>query len=480
MVNTRLSLVRVRAMDSRWLVLVALVFGAAVGFIVVVVLRLAERRGRHAANVVMPQLPDGVNQVLDVLESAGIVLDPSNNVLRASPGALAMGLVRQQVVAHPELVELAAAVRRSEAPIATEISLARGPFSDATIRVWVRGGRVGSGGGVGGGVLGRRFLLVVGEDRTEANRLDEVRRDFIANISHELKTPIASVSLLAEAIDSAANEPEQVKRFATRLGVEAERLALITKDVIELSRLQAHDALRPDTLVSVDQIVRAAADQNRIIAAARRVDIAVRASSGACIYGDRALMVVAVDNLISNAVAYSSEGGRVGVGVRVDGPVVEIAVTDQGIGIEPEDLDRVFERFYRVDQARSRHTGGSGLGLSIVKHTVQNHGGDVRVWSQPGRGSTFTIRLPLAEPGPTQPDLAVREAREPAEPASSTEPASPAGSAPPTGSAPPAGSAEFFSPAGPAEFTPPTKTARPATGSFADSTIKPAACAASS
>src|SRR6218665_3969627 len=469
MVNTRLSLVRVRAMDSRWLVLVALVFGAAVGVIVVVVLRLAERRGRHAANVVMPQLPDGVNQVLDVLESAGIVLDPSNNVLRASPGALAMGLVRQQVVAHPELVELAAAVRRSEAPIATEISFARGPFSDATIRVWVRGAR-----------LGTRFVLLLAEDRTEANRLDEVRRDFIANISHELKTPIASVSLLAEAIDSAANEPEQVKRFATRLGVEAERLPVITKDVIELSRLQAHEALRPDTLVSVDQIVRAAADQNRIIAADRRVDIAVRASSGACIYGDRALMVVAVDNLISNAVAYSSEGGRVGVGVRVDGPVVEIAVTDQGIGIEPEDLDRVFERFYRVDQARSRHTGGSGLGLSIVKHTVQNHGGDVRVWSQPGRGSTFTIRLPLAEPGPTQPDLAVREAREPAEPASSTEPASPAGSAPPTGSAPPAGSAEFFSPAGPAEFTPPTQTARPATGSFADSTIKPAACAASS
>src|SRR6218665_168654 len=469
MVNTRLSLVRVRAMDSRWLVLVALVFGAAVGVIVVVVLRLAERRGRHAANVVMPQLPDGVNQVLDVLESAGIVIAPSNNVLRASPGALAMGLVRQQVVAHPELVELAAAVRRSEAPIATEISLSPPPFSDATIRVWVRGAR-----------LGTRFVLLLAEDRTEANRLDEVRRDFIANISHELKTPIASVSLLAEAIDSAANEPEQVKRFATRLGVEAERLALITKDVIELSRLQAHDALRPDTLVSVDQIVRAAADQNRIIAADRRVDIAVRASSGACIYGDRALMVVAVDNLISNAVAYSSEGGRVGGGVRVDGPVVEIAVTDQGIGIEPEDLDRVFERFYRVDQARSRHTGGSGLGLSIVKHTVQNHGGDVRVWSQPGRGSTFTIRLPLAEPGPTQPDLAVREAREPAEPASSTEPASPAGSAPPTGSAPPAGSAEFFSPAGPAEFTPPTQTARPATGSFADSTIKPAACAASS
>jgi two-component system sensor histidine kinase SenX3 len=374
-------------MDSTWSVLAALTFGILLGAGFTIVLHMAERRGQSAARVVAPTIPDGVDQVLDVLESAGVVLDPSNNVLRASPGALAMGLVRNQMLVHSELIDLVASVRRTGEPVATELELARGPYSDATMRLAVRVAR-----------LGTRFVLLLADDRTEAHRLDEVRRDFIANISHELKTPIASVSLLAEALDHAADEPEQVRRFADRLSVESNRLAHITGEVIELSRLQARDALRRDELLDIDRIVAAAVDQNRVVAAAKGVEVAVRAKSGAEVYGDQALLVVAVHNLIANAIAYSSEGGRVGVGVLVDGDAVEISVADQGIGIAAEDLDRVFERFYRVDQARSRNTGGSGLGLSIVKHTVQNHGGDVRVWSRPGRGSTFTIRLPLAEP----------------------------------------------------------------------------------
>jgi two-component system sensor histidine kinase SenX3 len=374
-------------MDSTWSVLAALAFGVLIGAGFTVVLHIAERRGQSAARVVAPTIPDGVDQVLDVLESAGVVLDPSNNVLRASPGALAMGLVRNQMLAHPELLDLVASVRRTGEPVATELLLARGPFSDATMQVDVRVAR-----------LGTRFVLLLADDRTEARRLDEVRRDFIANISHELKTPIASVSLLAEALDQAADEPDRVRRFADRLSVESTRLAHITSEVIELSRLQARDALRRDELLDVDRIVAAAVDQNRVVAAAKGIEIRLRAKSKAKIYGDQALMVVAVHNLVANAIAYSSEGGRVGIGVTVDRDAVEIAVADQGIGIAPEDQDRVFERFYRVDQARSRNTGGSGLGLSIVKHAVQNHGGDVRVWSQPGRGSTFTIRLPLAEP----------------------------------------------------------------------------------
>ncbi|WP_430647697.1 sensor histidine kinase [Agromyces sp. GXS1127] len=373
-------------MDSTWSVLVALTFGILLGAGFTVVLHMAERRGQSAARVVAPTIPDGVDQVLDVLESAGVVLDPSNNVLRASPGALAMGLVRNQMLAHQQLVDLAADVRRTGEPVAVELELPRGPFGDATIRLQVRVAR-----------LGTRFVLLLADDRTEAHRLDEVRRDFIANISHELKTPIASVSLLAEALDQAADEPDQVRRFADRLGVESTRLAHITGEVIELSRLQARDALRRDELVDVDRVVAAAVDQNRVVAAAKGVQVAVRAKSRAEVYGDEALLVVALHNLISNAIAYSTEGGRVGVGVAVDDDAVEISIADQGIGIAPEDLDRVFERFYRVDQARSRNTGGSGLGLSIVKHTVQNHGGDVRVWSRQGRGSTFTIRLPLAE-----------------------------------------------------------------------------------
>jgi two-component system sensor histidine kinase SenX3 len=373
-------------MDSTWSVLTALAFGIFLGAAFMVVLHMAERRGSSAAKVVAPTIPDGVDQVLDVLESAGVVLDPSNNVLRASPGALAMGLVRQQSLVHPELLELAASVRRGGEPLVDEVTVARGPFGDSTLRLHVRVAR-----------LGTRFVLLLAEDRTEAHRLDEVRRDFVANISHELKTPIASVSLLAEALDQAADEPEQVRRFAGRLSVEAARLAHITSEVIELSRLQARDALRPDRLVRVDKVIAAAVDQNRVVAGGKQVEVAVRASTKAEVYGDQALLIVAVHNLIANAIAYSNPGGRVGVGAKVDGDVVEIAVTDQGIGIDADELERVFERFYRVDQARSRNTGGSGLGLSIVKHTVQNHGGDVRVWSQPGRGSTFMIRLPRAE-----------------------------------------------------------------------------------
>lgn len=380
-------------MDSIWLVLTALAFGIFLGAAFMIVLHMAERRGSSAARVVAPTIPDGIDQVLGVLESAGVVLDPSNNVLKASPGALAMGLVRQQALVHADVLELVASVRRTGDPVAKDLTVARGPFGESTMRLHVRVAR-----------LGTRFVLLLAEDRTEAHRLDEVRRDFVANISHELKTPIASVSLLAEALDQAADEPEQVRRFAGRLSVEATRLAHITSEVIELSRLQARDALRPDVLIDIDEVVAAAVDQNRVVASAKRVDVAVRANTKAQVYGDRPLMVVAVHNLVSNAIAYSNEGGRVGVGAKVVGDIVEIAVTDQGIGMESDELDRVFERFYRVDQARSRNTGGSGLGLSIVKHTVQNHGGDVRVWSQPGRGSTFMIRLPLAEPAPVSDD----------------------------------------------------------------------------
>ena len=151
----------------------------------------------------------------------------------------------------------------------------------------------------------------------------------------------------------------------------------------------------PD-LVSVDEIVAAAVDQNRVVAESRDIALAVRNKSRAEVLGDESLLVMAVHNLIANAINYSLPGTRVGVGVKSTDGAVEIAVTDQGIGIPEDDLDRVFERFFRVDQARSRNTGGTGLGLSIVKHAVQNHGGDVRVWSQSGRGSTFTIRLPEA------------------------------------------------------------------------------------
>ncbi|WP_345761765.1 sensor histidine kinase [Diaminobutyricibacter sp. McL0608] len=372
-------------MDSTWLVLLSLALGLVVGAGFVAILHVAARRGARAAEVASPAVPDGVDQVIDALESAGVVLDPSNNVIKASPGALSIGLVWNQALVHPRLVELVDRVRRTGEPITEECELARGPFGDANIHLSVRVAR-----------LGARYILLLAEDRTESFRLENVRRDFVANISHELKTPIGAVGLLAEALDSASDDPEQVRRFAHRLSEESQRLARITQDIIELSRLQAADALTGAEVVSVTQAISSAVDQNRVAAEARGIELAMRGDKKAEVFGDETLLVVAVHNLISNAIQYSPSGSRVGIGVRTIDGVVEIAVTDQGEGIPEEDLDRVFERFFRVDQARSRHTGGTGLGLAIVKHAVQNHGGDIRVWSQPGRGSTFTIRLPEA------------------------------------------------------------------------------------
>jgi two-component system sensor histidine kinase SenX3 len=372
-------------MESTWLVLLSLALGLGVGAGFVALLHVAERHGRRASDVVNPAVPDGIDQVLDALETAGVVLDPSNNVIKTSPGALTLGLVWNQQLVHPELLDLARRVRLTGESISEDLVLSRGPFGDASMRFRVRLAR-----------LGTRYVLLLAEDRTEAFRLDEVRRDFVANISHELKTPIASVGLLAEALDKAADEPEQVRRFANRLTTESARLGRLTQEIIELSRLQAQDALAEPENLNVDEIVAAAVDQSRVVAEAERISIVIGKKSGARVFGDEALLTVAVHNLVANAVNYSPAGSRVGVGVRLQKGVVEITVTDQGVGIAEADLDRVFERFFRVDQARSRHTGGTGLGLSIVKHVVQNHGGDIRVWSQPGSGSTFTIRLPEA------------------------------------------------------------------------------------
>jgi two-component system sensor histidine kinase SenX3 len=372
-------------MDPAWLVPVALAFGLLVGAAGTVTVYEAHRRGRRAVAVVNPGLPDGVEEVIDALEAAGVVLDSSNNVVKASTGALAFGLVWNHALVHEQVIALVDRVRRDGVPITEELQLPRGPFGEAQLHLVVRVAR-----------LGTRFVLLLADDRTDAHRLDEVRRDFIANVSHELKTPIGAVSLLAEALASAAGEPDEVRRFAKRLSQESERLAGITAEIIELSRLQARDALTEATRVSIDSVITRAVDRNRVVAESHRISIVRSGRVTAEVFGDEQLLVTAVDNLISNAVQYSPDGSRVGIGVSSGDGVVEIAVTDQGVGIPDDEKDRVFERFFRVDAARSRNTGGSGLGLSIVKHVIQNHGGDVRVWSRLGRGSTFTIRLPEA------------------------------------------------------------------------------------
>lgn len=372
-------------METGWLVLLSLALGLVIGAGFVILLHVAERRGNNAVTVASTAVPDGVDQVIDALESAGLVIDPSNNVVKASSAAYGFGLVANGMLVRQEIKDMVAEVQRDGEPIMREVVIARGPFGDANVHLDVRAARLGS-----------RYTLVLADDRTESYRLEEMRRDFIANISHELKTPIGAIALLAEALEPASDDPEQVRRFAKRMGTEAARLSQITREIIELSRLQATDVLAEAKRIDLDAIVSSAVDQNHVVADARGMTLAVGGSKHVHVVGDEALLTLAVNNLVANAVQYSPDNSRIGIGVHHDDGVAEIVVTDQGIGIPEEDLPRVFERFFRVDQARSRNTGGTGLGLSIVKHIVQNHGGDIRAWSQIGQGSTFTIRLPEA------------------------------------------------------------------------------------
>lgn len=362
-------------------VIVGLVVGAALTLLVMFVLR----RRDAAEHAVTAPLPEGVRELLNVLEVPAIILDPSQNVVAYSPGALALGLINNDRLARPELVELADDLRDAPADISRDLEVAKG-LGEATMTLDARASRFGS-----------RYTLLLVADKTEFRRLEEVRRDFVANISHELKTPIGAVSLLAEALQEAADDPEMVKKFADRLSDEAARLARITREIIDLSRLQIEGSMSHIELVDIDTVVAKAVDQNKVVASAKAVDLAVGGVESTQVYGIESQLVMAVNNLISNAVQYSPPASRVGIGVADRDGLVEIAVTDQGIGMTPEESERIFERFYRTDQARSRSTGGTGLGLSIVKHTVANHGGEVKVWSRPGSGSTFTLRLPHAE-----------------------------------------------------------------------------------
>ncbi|QHC63723.1 two-component sensor histidine kinase [Rathayibacter festucae] len=377
-------------MDPGLIVVLSLVLGIVLGIVLTSVVTLAARQGRIAAEVVTVGLPEGIGAIIDAVGAPAFVTDPSHNVLKASARAISLGLVSQDTLLHPDLVAIVDRVRRFGDDIEQDLELATSPLSDAAVTLVVHATRLGS-----------RFVLVLAEDHTEARRLEAVRRDFVANISHELKTPIGAVGLLAEALDSAADDPKQVRRFAHRLTQESHRLAKITREIIELSRLQSADVAGSAEVVRVDDIVVAALETTHVMAESHDVTLVKGGMKKAYVSGQEKMLVSALHNLLANAIQYSPPGSRVGIGVRSTGGVVEIAVTDQGIGIPEEDLDRVFERFYRVDQARSRHTGGTGLGLSIVKHAVQNHGGDVRVWSKPGRGSTFTIRLPEVDPART-------------------------------------------------------------------------------
>ncbi|GAA1868129.1 ATP-binding protein [Pseudonocardia ailaonensis] len=263
--------------------------------------------------------------------------------------------------------------------------------------------------------LGDGFTLVEAADQSDLVRLEATRRDFVANVSHELKTPVGAVGLLAEAVLDSADDPVTVHRFAGKILSESTRLGALVTELIALSRLTGAEGLPDLSTVEVDEVVAEALARCRLTAESTGVEITVDEPSGLEVDGDRTLLVTALTNLVENAIAYSPPEAPVSVSRSLVDGVVEIAVTDRGIGIAPEHQVRVFERFFRVDPARSRATGGTGLGLAIVKHVLANHGGEVRLWSRPGTGSTFTMCLPATAPAdPAEATRDVSEGRDPA------------------------------------------------------------------
>ncbi len=349
---------------------------------------MSERVQRPQPAQPQPALPPGIASVLAVLPSSAVVLDGTDRVLRASSAARAFGLVSGDRLVPDELVRLADQVRRDGEIRETEIEVARGRFGRDVACFSVRVAPLGAWG----------LMLVLAEDQTELRRVEAVRRDFVANVSHELKTPVGALSLLAETVEGAADDPEAVVRFASRMQHESNRLTNLVQEIIVLSRLQSGDPIPEPEAVAIDAVVAEAIDRCRMKAEPKQITLVPGQSSGYSVLGDEDLLVTALRNLIDNAVAYSPEETKVSVSARRSGDLIEISVSDQGFGISQDNLERIFERFYRVDPARSRATGGTGLGLAIVKHVTSNHGGEVTVWSREGSGSTFTLRLPLYKP----------------------------------------------------------------------------------
>jgi two-component system sensor histidine kinase SenX3 len=350
--------------------------------------------------------PDGLcRNIVDSLRVGVVVLDPNDRPVLTNPAARAMGLLRAgaepgSVVAHPVVRTLAGQVRRSGVRRDVELDLPRGREGGVQdpLGVHLRAAVVHGG-----------YVAVEAADVTESHRVTRVRRDFVANVSHELKTPIGALQLLAEALldatdptgtdpaNTAVDPSEDVaaaRRFAERIHRESARLGRLVTDLMELTRLQGAEPLPEPASVAVDWVVAEVLDRVRTAASAKQIDVVFEGQRGLIVYGSDSQIATAVANLVENAIAYSPEQTRVLITTRGDEKHVEIAVADHGIGIARDELDRIFERFYRADQARSRATGGTGLGLAIVKHIATNHGGRVEVASTLGGGSTFTLRLP--------------------------------------------------------------------------------------
>lgn len=371
----------------------AAIAGLCTGVIAMLAFRWSEREQKRPTRTSLrpdsnAALPPGVDTVLSVLSSSAVVLDESDSVVKASSAAYALGLVRGGRLAVEPMLHMARDTRRDGEIRQVELDLPRrGTGRGEALAVSARVAPLGS-----------RLVLLLVEDLTEARRIEAVRRDFVANVSHELKTPVGALSLLSEAVMDASDDPEAVERFAGRMQIEATRLTNLVQELIDLSRVQNDDPLEDAEPVRVEELVAEAVDRCRQQAGSKQITMASGGTADLTVWGNRSQLAAALGNLVENAVNYSPARTRVGIAARKlavpGGDLIEIAVTDQGFGISEKDRERVFERFYRVDPARSRATGGTGLGLAIVKHVAASHGGEVTVWSSEGQGSTFTLRLP--------------------------------------------------------------------------------------
>ncbi|MEV6441913.1 ATP-binding protein [Amycolatopsis sp. NPDC051716] len=354
----------------------ALVAGAVAGYFLA-----RARTRREEVRPPGPTVAELLERLVRSSHNGIVVLNRFGDMVLHNPRAYELGLVKVNQ-ADPRARKAAEQV--SETDEALEIDLspleARGRQPEAVL------GQVRP--------LGDGFTVVEAVDHSEAIRLEAVRRDFVANVSHELKTPVGAIALLTEAVLDAAEDVAEVRRFGGKILRESTRLGQLVTELIALSRLQGAERLPDLNVVEVDAVVREALGRTTLSAESADIRITTDTPSGLLIEGDRTLLVTALSNLLENAVAYSPAGSPVSISRRLADGMVEIAVTDRGIGIAEDEQQRVFERFYRADKARSRATGGTGLGLAIVKHVAANHGGSVGLWSRPGTGSTFTLRIP--------------------------------------------------------------------------------------
>ena len=349
-------------------------------------------RGKDRESVAIKPVLELPHEIFDLLQAFDVdylIVEPGEKVVANSPRISQLGLVKDNRINSEQILNLIKSVRRSGDMGQISLSLPRGPIGEGTHERRARALHVGEAGNV----------AVIVFDDSESQRLDATRRDFVANISHELKTPIGGLSILGEAILEAIDDPQAIKNFANRIGAETKRLSDLVQEIINLSRLQDDDPMVGAKVLDLNEVITEAIEATKLNADKHKILVEFQSGPVIEVLGDRNQLVGALSNLVENAINYSADETKVSISLKRRDDLAEIAIKDQGIGIPENELQRIFERFYRVDPARSRETGGTGLGLSIVKHIVANHGGDILVWSAKGEGSTFTVRLPIIKRG---------------------------------------------------------------------------------